>query len=292
MALNADAFKDTLSSLPKGEQQQLLSQLCAEDFNGQLADSNSPAIELASTLLPLAATFSIAPISGFHVGAVAVGASGALYLGANLEFADAPLCATLHAEQSAVLNAFMHGETSLKALAISEAPCGYCRQFLWELPEANKLPIIVGDMRTNLEQLLPMPFGEPRQSSHGLLDSSPTALQSITPITDEGAQRAMDAAQHSYTPYTCSPEGFAIECANGKHFAGRAAENIAFNPSVPAVLGALNQRNLSSSRDQPIVRCTQAGLDTSQHSNSELAASILRSLSNVKIQTIILKAQK
>ena len=292
MAFDADGFKDALSALPEAEQQQRLSQLCSEDFSGRITDFSSSASEHASALLPLAATFSVAPISGFHVGAIAVGASGALYLGANLEFANAPLSATLHAEQSAVLNAWMHGEASLQALAISAAPCGFCRQFLWELAEANKLPIIVGDMRTNLEQLLPMPFGEPRQPGHGLLDSSPTALQSITPITDKGAQRAIDAAQHSYTPYTNTPEGFAVECANGKHFAGRAAENIAFNPSVPAMLCALNQRNLSSNRNQPIVRCTQATLSTSQHTSSSLAASILRSISNVKIQTIPLEPKE
>lgn len=292
MTFNAAEFKDALSELPQGDQQQLLKQLCSGDFCGQITDFERPSIELAQSLLPLAAIFSVAPISGFHVGAVAVGKSGAIYLGANLEFANAPLSATLHAEQSAVLNAWIHGETSLQALAISEAPCGFCRQFLWELPEANKLPIIVGDTRTDLAQLLPMPFGEPRQLGHGLLDSPATALQSTTPIIDESIQHAIDAAQHSYTPYTHAPEGFVIKCANGKHFTGRAAESIAFNPSVPAVLCALNQRNLSSSRNESIERATQAIPATSQHSSSELATSILRSISDVMIQTIPLKLQK
>lgn len=290
MPLNAEQFKDALSSLPKTEQQHLPSQLCSENFSGQVTGFSDPAIDLASTLLPLAATFSVAPISGFHVGAVAVGASGALYLGANLEFADAPLSATLHAEQSAVLNAWMHGETSLQALAISEAPCGFCRQFLWELPEAATLPIIVGDTRTNLEQLLPMPFGEPRKPAHGLLDSSPATLLNTAPITSDHAQQAMNAAQHSYTPYTHTPEGFVIKCANGQHFAGRTAESIAFNPSIPAVLCALNQRNLSSSRHESIERCTQAKLTTSLSSSSKFSATILSGISNAKIQTVLLES--
>jgi len=292
MKHNANGFKGALSSLPEAEQQLLLSQLCSEDFSGQLSGFSTPAINLASALLPLAATFSVAPISGFHVGAVAVGTSGALYLGANLEFANAPLSATLHAEQSAVLNAWIHGETSLQALAISEAPCGFCRQFLWELPEAATLPIIVGDTHTNLAQLLPMPFGELRKRGHGLLDSPPAPLQSTTAITSDHAQQAVEAAQHSYTPYTHTPEGFAIKCADGKHFVGRAAESIAFNPSIPAVLCALNQRNLSSSHNESIERATQAMPATSQHSSSDLAATILSGISNVTIQTVQLNPEK
>jgi len=290
MALTADDFKEALSSLPSSEQILLLKQLCAPQFGGKLADFNSPAVELAQALLPLAATFSIAPISGFNVGAIAVGASGALYLGSNLEFTGVPLSATLHAEQSAVLNAWMHGESKLQALAISAPPCGHCRQFLWELPNAPRLPIIVGQAQTMLNELLPMPFGEPRSSGQGLLDSPPSKLQSIAPAQQITAQRAINAAQRSYTPYTHTPEGFVIECADGQHFTGRTAENIAFNPSVPAVLTALNQRNLSNSRHVTIHRCTQAKLATALHSNSKLAASIIRSLSTAAIQTVLLES--
>lgn len=289
MKFNADGFKDALSELPEDEQQQLLSQLCSTGFRGRITGFSRPAVELAHALLPLAASFSVAPVSKFNVGAVAVGASGALYLGANLEFLGAPLSATLHAEQSAVLNACTHGEPSITALAISEAPCGFCRQFLWELSEANKLSIIVGATRTNLEQLLPMPFGEPRKPGHGLLDSASTT---ITPINDDISQLAADAAQRSYVPYTHAPEGFVIECADGQHFAGRSAESIAFNPSVPAVLSALNQRNLSSSRNEAIKCCTQAKLATSLNSSCELAASLIRSISNVKIQTVLLEREE
>ena len=287
MQLNADEFKDTLSGILEAEQ--LLSQLCSPGFSGQITEFSSLPISLAQSLLPLAATFSSAPVSGFHVGAIAVGGSGALYLGANLEFPNAPLSATLHAEQSAVLNAWMHGETSLQALAISEAPCGFCRQFLWELPEAGTLPVIVGDTRTHLEQLLPMPFGEPRQLGHGLLDSSRTELQNMASNTDDSAQRAIDAAEHSYAPYTHRPEGFVIECADGRYFSGRTAESIAFNPSIPAVLCALNQRNLSSSRNEPIGRCTLARLATSLSSSCELAASMIR---GAKTQTVLLEPKK
>ena len=45
-----------------------------------------PLEALLRELEPLAAARAVAPISNFHVGAVAVGASGAVYLGFNLEF--------------------------------------------------------------------------------------------------------------------------------------------------------------------------------------------------------------
>jgi len=48
--------------------------------------------DLMGLLVPLAAEqYSTAPISGFRVGAVARGSSGALYLGANLELAGTAL---------------------------------------------------------------------------------------------------------------------------------------------------------------------------------------------------------
>jgi cytidine deaminase len=289
MKFNAAEFKDALSVLPEGEQPRVLSQLCSKHFSGCLKDFESPAVELVPALLPLAAKFSIAPISGFHVGAVAVGASGHLYLGANMEFVGAPLSASLHAEQSAVLNAWMHGESAIVALAISEVPCGHCRQFLWELSNVTTLPIIAGPTRTDLGSLLPMPFGAPRKTGHGLLDSPPTTLESIAPITNDAAQRALNAAQRSYVPYTNAPEGFVIECADGKSFAGRAAESIAFNPSTPAAVCALNQRNLSTSRDYSISACTHAKLATGLHSQSELTATIIRRISSAEIKTVRLE---
>ena len=77
-------------------------------------------------LLPLAANYSVAPISSYHVGAVIRGAensdgSANLYFGANFEFEDQALGHSLHAEQSAISNAWLNGETSVTALAISSS---------------------------------------------------------------------------------------------------------------------------------------------------------------------------
>ena len=286
MAFDRQRQRSALSDLAEAEQPLLLEQLHAKRFSGCLIATDRPAIELAPQLVKLAAQFSIAPISGFNVGAVAVGTSGQLYLGANMEFVGAPLSASLHAEQSAVLNAWMHGERAILALAISAAPCGHCRQFLWELSNAATLAISVGQIHTELGALFPMPFGAPHQPGHGLLDSPTIPLDSLDPLSGELTQRALDSAQHSYVPYTGAAEGFAIECADGQRFSARAAESIAFNPSIPAAIGALNQRNLSSSRDDSIVACTHATLATGHHSNRELTATLLRGVSQAAIKTV------
>jgi cytidine deaminase len=288
MTLDRQTLQSALRGLPETAQQQLVEQLLAKHFSGCLTVTDHPAIELAPQLVKLAARFSCAPLSGFRVGAVATGASGQLYLGANLEFVGAPLSASLHAEQSAVLNAWMHGERTIVALAISAAPCGHCRQFLAELSNAATLAMSVGHTHTELGTLVPMPFGSARVPGHGLLDSPPTLLDSRDPLRGESAQRALHAAQHSYVPYTGAAEGFAIECANGQHFSGRAAESIAFNPSVPAAVGALNQRNLSSSRNAAIVAASHAAL-TGHHSNAELSATLLGGASSAVIQTLQLQ---
>ncbi len=71
--------------------------------------------------------------------AVALGASGRIFFGVNLEFARLPLYNSVHAEQFLVANALHHGERELRKLAVSAAPCGHCRQFFSELSCAVSL---------------------------------------------------------------------------------------------------------------------------------------------------------
>ena len=98
---------------------QLISELNESEISGKI---NSVRPARASDLLDLATCFSVAPISGFYVGASAVGKSGKLYLGANMEFKGVPLSASLHAEQSAILNAWTHEEREVVALHVSDTP--------------------------------------------------------------------------------------------------------------------------------------------------------------------------
>jgi cytidine deaminase len=81
--LTNQKIEAALAELEEPEKAQLISELNDPDFSGQI---KSVGVERADDLLELAACFSVAPISGFYVGAIAVGQSGKLYLGANIEF--------------------------------------------------------------------------------------------------------------------------------------------------------------------------------------------------------------
>ncbi|MDQ8193460.1 cytidine deaminase [Coraliomargarita sp. SDUM461004] len=258
------------------------------DFCGQLEGVTA---DLASKLLPLAAAYSVHPISGIAVGAIAVAASGKFYLGANLEFQGMPLHATLHAEQSAVLNAWMHNEHSISELVVSETPCGHCRQFLCELSNMDTLKLRIDHEIYSLKALLPQAFGPTRHKGHGLLDSPPIPLEAVKPQPLTSQQRAINAAQRSYAPYSRSPEGFILECLDGQIFSGRAAESAAFNPSVPGVLVALNQRNLSSSRHVAISTATEAKLATAINNPLPFASTLINSISNADIQVVQMDAR-
>lgn len=288
MALTTPQLDSALADLSAATAAAIRSAVLESTFSGQL-DGMTPAE--AAALLPLAACFSVHPISGFSVGAVAVGQSGRLYLGANLEFQGLPLNATLHAEQSAVLNAWMHDESELSALYVSETPCGHCRQFLRELSNLDTLQIHVRGQTLTLDDLLPHAFGEARTRGHGLLDSRPVALEAVKAEPNTSQHRAINAAQRSYVPYSRSSEGFVIECINGRVFSGRAAESAAFNPSVTSVLAALNQRNLSSSRNVAINSCTQAKLGTATNNPMSFARAVLGSVSEATIDVVQMDAR-
>lgn len=233
---------------------------------------------LMMQLLPVARQYAVVPVSNFPVGAVAAGLPNpstglcSLYLGANFEFSNAALSFTVHAEQSATNNAWLSGEAGLQSLAISDAPCGYCRQFLYELATASQLSILLPAERdsltytsTPLTELLPRPFGpndlgvigglmDPRLDSHNL------ALESGAPA-DPVIAAALSAAAGSYAPYPTgeshSYAGVAVQLADGSIYAGRHAANAAYNPSLLPLASALTfmklNRPLVATRD--VERC-------------------------------------
>ena len=105
----------------------------ADHVEQLLQDHGLTEDQLLTTLISSASKLARPPISSFHVGAVGLGTSGALYVGVNLEFARLPLYNSVHAEQFLLVNALHHGERGIRKLAISAAPCGHCRQFYSEL---------------------------------------------------------------------------------------------------------------------------------------------------------------
>jgi cytidine deaminase len=190
--------------------------------------------ELMLALIPEAQKFALPPISNFFVGAVALGSSGSLYFGANFEFVGQALSFTVHGEQAATAHAISCGESGMQKLAVSAAPCGYCRQFLYELTTASTLQILLPNTPAALlTSLIPNAFGPGdlgitaalmSPQSHGMTLSSGTG--------DPVAHAALQAANGSYAPYTFDYAGVALKTGDGSIYAGSVAEDAAFNPSM------------------------------------------------------------
>lgn len=238
------------------------------------------------TLLPQAAAFARPPISNFRVGAIARGTSGKLYFGTNLEFAGEALSFTVHAEQSAVVNAWMSGETGIDVVATSAAPCGYCRQFLNELVTARELLVVMPAESRSLSELLPSSFG-PRDLGidGGLLqpENHGLGLAEADDDTDDLAQAALQAANRSYAPYSKSFAGVAVRTKDGRLFSGAYAENAAFNPSLSPLQAALSQLNLGGAAWDDIAEAVLVGVDD-LHANA--ARTVLAAISDVPLRLV------
>lgn len=220
-------------------------------FNGVISASDATALaqqqgitieQLAINLVPYAQAYAVVPISNFKVGAVGVGLTGALYYGANLEVAGEALSFTVHAEQACTANAWINGEQGLATLAISAAPCGYCRQFLYELVDAATLTVALpGAPLQPLTYFLPDPFGPHDLGVQGgLMQAQYNGLSVAGPL-DATASAALAAANAAYSPYTATFAGVALTTSAGVTCTGRYAENAAYNPSMSPLEAALSQ---------------------------------------------------
>jgi cytidine deaminase len=226
---------------------------------------------LLLALIPPARAAARPPVSSFFVGAAALGASGAAYLGANVEFAGVPLHAAVHAEQFAVTVARLASERGgLTHLATSAAPCGHCRQFLCELPRASALRCVTAGAEgaaATLAHLLPAAFGpadllgddaaplllQARHNGVQLAPEGTAALAAARASGDaaltEAIYAALAAANGAHAPYSRCPAGVALlrdgarasssasatsssASASFAVHAGGSAESVAFNPSL------------------------------------------------------------
>ncbi len=202
-----------------------------------------------------ARTLADPPISNFTVGAALVGAkTGRVYLGGNIEFPGAAIGQSIHAEQAAFANAWHAGETGIAALVVTAMPCGHCRQFLWETlaPKAKRFSVTVGPHTQRIDKLLPHAFGPADLGGkHGAMSAPPARLAASG---DALVAAACDAARRSYAPHTRGHAGLALQLADDSVFAGRYAENAAYNPSLPPLQAALILRHLAGRKHVPIAR--------------------------------------
>lgn len=116
------------------------------------------------------------PYSNFFVGAALLSPSGASVTGSNVE--NSAYGSTICAERSAIVRANAMDMRDFKAIAIIgkgkdfetkqvTAPCGSCRQMMYELFQVSgqKLDVVMSTTRKNkiivasIEDLLPLAFG-------------------------------------------------------------------------------------------------------------------------------------
>ena len=192
--------------------------------------------ELLLHMVALAQTLARPTYSKFFVGAVAEGASGAYYLGTNIEWPGFGFSRTVHAEGAAIISAWLGGEDSVKRLAITGMPCGYCRQFIRELGDYGPKSILFSDGQSplSLSDLLPNSFGP---EDLGVQENPFTYRSEATLASDEDAteplaKKAVEAAQRAYTPYSKSVAGIVLTLKNNSHVIGAPFENAAYNPSI------------------------------------------------------------
>lgn len=242
--------------------------------------------QLMLNLIPRAKTFAIPTISNFFVGAVAHGVSGNLYFGANYEFPGQALSFTIHGEQAATMHAISFNETGIDLLAVSAAPCGYCRQFLNELTTASTLQIILpGTPATPLTALLPNAFGPTdlgitaalmSPQSHGMTIESP----------DDLTRAALHAANLSYAPYSRSYAGVALKTSDGSIYTGGVAENAAFNPSMSPLEAAIVTMTINGRKTYgDIVDVVLVEAAASTASQLDATRNVLATITKVPLRT-------
>ena len=244
--------------------------------------------DLMLKLLPFAKLYAKVPISRFPVGAVAKACVSdgcnefALFLGANIEFTGLALTHTIHAEQAAVMNAWLQGATKIDSVAVSAVPCGHCRQFIFELEGSRTLDVIAqrtnadGFTTTQLPDLLPQAFGPHDLGIKTGLISSAGHLPNLSLKTfsdDPMVLEALAAAERSYAPYTHNLAGCTIQVSDQNFYAGCYVENAAFNPSLSPLHTAIIRLNMDGlAPDDNITRAilVEKPTNISQRGLSEL----------------------
>lgn len=249
-----DALSNAITRFPEAGRRALVAVVAPTSFAGSLTGEQAgllaqvaklDADSLMRALIPLAAAYARPAISGFYVGAVARVPSGAIYFGANQEFAGTSLWMTLHAEQSAIAHAWRAEEEAIDTLAVGAAPCGLCRQFMAELGEPDRLRVIIADgPATTLADLLPQAFGPAAlgHQSGGMLLPRGVSLMLEHATEDPLVHAAFAAARRSYAPYTGAEAGIALRLRSGAVVAGAYAESVAHNPSLSPLAAALSHR--------------------------------------------------
>jgi len=222
-------------------------------------------------LLSIARQYAKAVVSDFKVGAVAKGKKvndcgyANLYFAANIEFENRSLCHSIHAEQAVISIAWQHGEKGISNIATSAAPCGHCRQFIYELSHNQAFSILTPTNQTiedlsyqsrDISELLPDAFGPSDLDRNQKFMQDSNKLESFVLndglSTDPLINEALAAASNSYAPYSENYAGCAIQTDDEIIYSGKCIENAAYNPSLPAFSAALVSLVMGQPKSQQI----------------------------------------
>ncbi len=108
---------------------------------------------------------AFAPYSGFKVGAAVETEDGTIFAGCNVESASYGL--TMCAERVAIFTAVAAGRKRIQRISVVAesdeltAPCGACRQVIWEF--GGDIPVLIVNtngesVERQMSELLPMAF--------------------------------------------------------------------------------------------------------------------------------------
>ncbi|QIR14340.1 cytidine deaminase [Shewanella aestuarii] len=290
-------FIDSVSELPKPLACALVP-LLGDDFCGyidanQLANlveqSQLSEQELLLKILPIAAALASPTLSQFFVGAIAKGASGDIYMGANLELPGEALFHTVHAEQSAISHAWLSGETQIVDIIVNFSPCGHCRQFINELVDGSTINIhLPGQQTQPLSHYLPYAFG-PKDLNVTRPLLTKNEVEFVLESNDPTIIEALDQAGLSYAPYTQCHAAVVLETHDGATFCGRYAENAAFNPSMQPMQMALSNLVRHNREYSEIKRAVLVESSKGQISLVGAAMDALHTIAAVELEHIVVE---
>lgn len=288
------ALRQQLAQFPETGRQLLAQIVTSDSFIGVIATEQAHALasqmaisleELMDALVPIARCYAYAPISQYNVGSVVRGTSGNLYFGGNLEFPGLALNMTVHGEQAAVVNAHLHGETGLDALAVKGTPCGHCRQFLAEMNNPQLAIIYPQGGSQPLAQVLPNAFmPQALGNQQGLLDPMTPKPQLTLGSDDMLGKAALQMAYRSYAPYSKNWAGIAVKLANGLIAAGSYLESVAFNPSLSPLQTALVALRMRQQPWQEIQEAVLVEQKAALSSQAPLSRALLATLGDVELR--------
>ncbi len=282
-----DRYSEALSTFGSDAKATVQTILTDNKYRGRIQSTDVSALmrteqltreALMLKLLPLAKSFAHPPLSNYFVGAVALGNSGSLYLGCNIEIPGNMLGLAVHAEQAAVANAYMSDESGVEALTAGGAPCGHCRQFLSEISLDVSMRLIMRNgSAVKLSELLPQAFGPKNLGfTQGSFPVKRARLSLASGSSDALVVEALIAACACHSPYSRSPSGVALLTSSGRVFSGSYIENAAFNPSLPPLETALAGyfaagRNAGDIQRAVLVEGKRSGISQQPTTRSALA---------------------